>query len=50
MDAAHGEGSENGAVLGRPSSLYVDGEEARARLMQAMDIDLGSSQTYRKYL
>ncbi|MFN9449862.1 MAG: hypothetical protein ACK58U_09435 [Rubrivivax sp.] len=35
---------------GRPSSLYVEGEEARARLMQAMGIDLGSSHTYRKYL
>ncbi len=35
---------------GRPSSLYVEGEEARARLMQAMGIDLANSHTYRKYL
>lgn len=35
---------------GHPSSLYVDGEEARAQLMQAMGIDLRSSHTYRKYV
>jgi hypothetical protein len=35
---------------GRPSSLYVDDEEARARIMQAMGIDLKNSHTYRKYL
>ena len=34
---------------GRPSSLYVDDEEARARIMQAMGIDLHNSHTYRKY-
>lgn len=35
---------------GRPSCLYVDGEEARARIMQAMGIDLRNSHSYRKYL
>ena len=35
---------------GRPSSLYVDDEQARARIMQAMGIDLKNSHTYRKYL
>jgi len=35
---------------GRPSSLYVDDEEARARIMQVMGIDLKNSHTYRKYL
>lgn len=34
----------------RPSSLYVDDEEARARIMQVMGIDLKNSHTYRKYL
>jgi len=35
---------------GRPSSLFVDDEEARARIMQAMGIDLKNSHTYRKYV
>ncbi len=35
---------------GHASSLYVDGEEARARLMRAMRINLSNSHTYRKYL
>lgn len=35
---------------GRPSSLYVDDEEARTRIMQVMGIDLKNSHTYRKYL
>jgi len=35
---------------GRPSSLYVEGEEARASIMKSMGIDLRRSRLYRKYL
>lgn len=45
-----GKAVKTAVFWGRPSSLYVDGEEARARIMQAMAIDLTNSHTYRKYL
>lgn len=34
---------------GHTSSLYVDGEEARAHIMLTMGIDLRNSHAYRKY-
>ena len=34
---------------GNPSSLYIEGEEARARIMLAMGIDLRNSRTYRQF-
>jgi hypothetical protein len=34
---------------GHPSSLYVDGEDARAHILLAMGIDLRNSRIYRKY-
>jgi hypothetical protein len=34
---------------GRPSSLLVKGEEARAAILKALGVNLSSSPTYRKY-
>lgn len=45
-----GKAVRTASFWGRPSSLYVDDEEARARIMQAMGIDLTKSRTYRIYL
>jgi hypothetical protein len=36
-------------LWGRPSALYVEGEEARAAILKALGVDLGRSRTYRKY-
>ncbi len=35
---------------GRPSSLYIDSEEARAAILKALGANLSRSPTYRKYL
>ena len=50
MDAANREAVRTAPFWGHPSALYVEGEETRARLMQAMGIALSNSHTYRKYL
>jgi hypothetical protein len=34
---------------GRPSSLFVEGEEARAAILKALGVELNRSPTYRKY-
>jgi hypothetical protein len=34
---------------GRPSSLFVEGEEARAVILKALGVNLSRSPTYRKY-
>jgi hypothetical protein len=34
---------------GRPSSLFVKGEDARAAILKALGVNLSRSPTYRKY-
>lgn len=34
---------------GRPSSLFIEGEEARAAILKALGVNLSRSPTYRKY-
>lgn len=34
---------------GSPSSLFVEGEEARAAILKALGVNLSRSPTYRKY-
>ena len=34
---------------GRPSSLFVEGEEARAAILKALGVNVSRSLTYRKY-
>jgi hypothetical protein len=37
------------SLWGRPSSIFVEGEEARAAILKALGVNLSRSPTYRKY-
>jgi hypothetical protein len=45
-----GKAVRTASFWGRPSSLYIDSEEARAAILKALGADLTRSPTYRKYL
>ncbi len=44
-----GKAVRTASFWGRPSSLHVEGEEARAVILKVLGVDLSRSPTYRKY-